>query len=103
MADTLIQAFMGLLSNFVNLFVEPFFNALSSLPGMSWVNTFVSGCITIFTYAYEGGVFVKQFLLIPSGIMLTFFTWLVGLTVPWLTLKTNQFVLRVYNLLKGLI
>lgn len=103
MANTLIQAFMGLISNFINLFVEPFFNGLSQLPGLSFLNDFVAGCILIFKYALEGGIFVKKFLMIPDGLITTFMTFLVGLTAPWVYLRVQQFVLRIYNLIKGLI
>lgn len=103
MANTLIQAFMGLLSNFINLFVEPFFNGLSQLPGMSFVNDFITGVVLLFQYALEGGIFVKKFLLIPDGIFSNFVTFLLSLTAPWIALRIHQFVLRIYNLLKGLI
>lgn len=101
MVNTFISGIMEFLRNIVDILINPVVNALSNLPGMSGLQDFYEGCSTLLVNITEGGIFVKRFLMIPDGLISSFFILLSGLAVCWGIVAAIQFVVRVYNAVKG--
>lgn len=101
MVNTFITGILEFLRNIVNIFLEPLINSIDNLPGGSGIQDFYSGVSTIIYRMTEGGVFVKRFLMVPDGLIGSFFALLASLTICWAIVVAIQFVVRVYNIVKG--
>lgn len=101
MVNTFISGIMEFLRNLVDIFVNPIVNALDNLPGMEGLSDFYQGFSTILLHITEGGIFVKRFLMLPDGLINSFFILLSGLAVCWGIVATIQFIVKVYNIVKG--
>lgn len=101
MVNTFITGILEFLRNIVNIFLEPLINTIDDLPGGSGIQDFYNGISMILYRITEGGVFVKRFLMVPDGLIASFFALLASLTICWGIVVGIQFIVRVYNIVKG--
>ena len=101
MVNTFISGILEFLRNIVNVFLEPLINTIDDLPGGSGIQDFYTGVSTIIYRITEGGVFVKRFLMVPDGLIGSFFALFTSLTICWGIVVAIQFIVRVYNIVKG--
>lgn len=101
MINGLITGVLEFFRNLVDIFLNPLIDALDNLPGMEGLQDFYQGFSTILLHITEGGIFVKRFLMLPNGLISSFFILLTGLTICWGIVSGIQFIIRVYNMIKG--
>lgn len=101
MVQSLISGFFELIRFMANFFIQPLINFISNIPGLDGINNFIDGFTRILYYAFEGGIFVKRFLMVPDGLMNTFIFFITQLIEIYLVLVSIQLAIRIYNIFKG--